>query len=108
MRTERTNDEIAVHVIDHGPGIRVEDHARLFEPFWQSDDSDARTVGGSGLGLAISQAIVQRHQGEIEVQSELGAGADFIVRLPLHRANALSTATQLTEPTNNRPSGGAA
>jgi len=75
------NDCLRIDFADTGHGIREEDLPRLFEPFFTTKE-----VGkGTGLGLAISYSIVQKHQGSIEVQSELGKGSVFTVVLPLKR-----------------------
>lgn len=77
-------DEVVVEISDSGHGIKEEDKARLFEPFFTTKE-----VGkGTGLGLAISYGIVRKHQGTIEVRSEVEQGATFKVRLPVHRRTA--------------------
>jgi two-component system NtrC family sensor kinase len=66
---------------DTGHGIKEEDKRRLFEPFFSTKE-----VGkGTGLGLAISYSIIQKHNGTIEVESEVGKGSVFTVRLPVTR-----------------------
>jgi len=77
-------EEIAVEFTDTGHGIKDEDKKRLFEPFFTTKE-----VGkGTGLGLAISYGIIQKHRGDIEIRSEAGRGATFIVRLPLKEKSA--------------------
>ena len=66
-----------VLVSDHGPGIAVEDRAKVFEPFWRG----ASTQAGAGLGLAIVKEIVDRHGGRIEVSETMGGGATFRLRI---------------------------
>ena len=74
-------DCIKVDFTDTGHGVREEDKPRLFEPFFTTKE-----VGkGTGLGLAISYGIVQKHQGSIQVQSELGKGSTFTVVFPLKK-----------------------
>jgi two-component system, OmpR family, manganese sensing sensor histidine kinase len=63
-------------------GIAADDLERIFDRFWRGDRSRTRWEGGSGLGLAIVKSIVIQHHGLIEVQSKLGKGSQFIVRLP--------------------------
>jgi signal transduction histidine kinase len=70
-----------IRVADTGPGISDVDRAAIFEPYYRGEDAAA--TPGVGLGLAISVALVQQMGGSIEVESELGAGASFMVRLPL-------------------------
>jgi signal transduction histidine kinase len=71
-------------VTDTGIGIPSDQHKRIFERFYQVDNSSTRRVGGAGLGLAISRAIVEEgHQGQIWVEHAPGGGSTFIVALPL-------------------------
>ncbi|MEH2067700.1 MAG: two-component system sensor histidine kinase RppB [Nostoc sp.] len=72
-----------VKIQDTGIGIAVEHQQRIFDRFYRVDRDRSRTSGGSGLGLAIARAIVQAHEGSIHVQSQLGLGSTFTVRLPL-------------------------
>jgi two-component system, NtrC family, sensor kinase len=69
---------VEVVVRDDGTGISPEILPRLFEPFLTTKE----TGRGVGLGLAISRSILERHNGSIEVQSELGRGTTFTVTLP--------------------------
>jgi two-component system NtrC family sensor kinase len=68
---------ILVAFRDSGPGLTAEQIAHIFEPFYTTKPS------GTGLGLAISYGIVERHGGAIEVSSQPGQGATFVVRLPV-------------------------
>ena len=71
-----------ISVGDDGPGIAAEHQASIFDRFWRSDDARSRPGGGSGLGLAIVRQIAEAHGGTVEVVSEEGAGATFVLRLP--------------------------
>jgi signal transduction histidine kinase len=78
--------DAVIQVADTGIGIAPEDHKRIFERFWQADSSRVRgaeNADSSGLGLAIVKWIVEAHHGTIEVESALGQGSTFTVRLPL-------------------------
>ena len=70
-------------VADEGPGMAPEDTARVFERFFRADASRVRSSGGSGLGLSIVSALVAAHGGRVDVQSSLGRGTTFTVRIPL-------------------------
>jgi CheY-like chemotaxis protein len=83
MGARRGNGQVELRVTDQGRGIAPEDMGKLFKKFQQLDGSNVRSVGGTGLGLAICRGIVEEHGGSIEVDSELGRGATFIVALPL-------------------------
>ena len=72
-----------VAVIDHGPGVPPEFHARMFQRFAQADASDSRAKGGTGLGLSICRSIVEAHGGTLGFESEPGARTVFFFDLPL-------------------------
>lgn len=74
--------EIELRIADHGIGIQPEELARVFGLFYRSPDRLARDVGGMGLGLFITKEIVDRHQGRIWADSEVGKGTTFHVALP--------------------------
>lgn len=70
-------------VRDFGPGIAPDHLPRLTERFYRVDIAQSREQGGTGLGLAIVKHIVARHRGRLSIESELGDGARFSVRMPL-------------------------
>ena len=72
-----------VIVQDTGIGIPKEHQDRIFERFYRVDKSHSREIGGTGLGLAITKSAVVAHRGAIKVQSKLGEGTTFTVRIPL-------------------------
>jgi signal transduction histidine kinase len=69
-----------IRVADTGPGIAKAEQAAVFEPYYRSEGTAQSP--GVGLGLAISHALVRQMGGELIVESEVGAGSTFIVRLP--------------------------
>lgn len=82
VEVRREGDGVAVEVSDSGIGISDDEQANLFQPFARGDEA-RRSVGGTGLGLFISSQIIERHGGTIEVESEVGAGSTFTIRLPI-------------------------
>ncbi|EJW10965.1 Phosphate regulon sensor protein PhoR (SphS) [Rhodovulum sp. PH10] len=76
-------EEAVVSVRDYGPGIAPEHLPRLTERFYRADVAESRAQGGTGLGLALVKHILQRHRGRLGIDSALGAGATFTVRLPI-------------------------
>jgi len=74
-----------ISVTDTGPGIAREHLPRLTERFYRVDGSRSRDTGGTGLGLSIVKHVVQRHGGELDIQSEPGKGSCFRLLLPAAR-----------------------
>lgn len=82
----RAKDHVAVRVADSGIGIAPEDHERIFRQFYRTTTAVGNRVNGTGLGLAIARHVVLQHGGSIEVDSRLGHGASFTVRIPVASA----------------------
>ncbi|MFI6759303.1 sensor histidine kinase [Micromonospora sp. NPDC050417] len=83
VRCTVLGDELTIAVIDTGTGIAPADVPRVFDRFWRADDSRTRSTGGSGLGLSIARKLAEAHGGTITVESVLGQGSVFTVRLPI-------------------------
>jgi len=77
------DDHVRIEISDTGTGIPEESLPRIFERFYVVDKSRSRKLGGTGLGLAIVKHIIQSHAGTIDVESTLGKGTRFTVKLPL-------------------------
>jgi signal transduction histidine kinase len=79
LRTSSAHGSAVIEISDNGHGITPEHQRHLFEPFFTT-----KPVGkGTGLGLSISYSLVQEHGGDIQVETEVGRGTKFLVRLPL-------------------------
>lgn len=82
LKIEQTAQEILFSVIDTGIGIAKADQISIFEPFKQVDGGLNRKYEGTGLGLTLSQRLAQLHGGDLTLESELGSGSCFTLRLP--------------------------
>lgn len=108
VERSENGDTLVFTVTDTGIGIAPEHFERIFEPFTQVDASTTRKYGGTGLGLPICRRLATAMGGTLQVESELGGGSRFIVRLPLTEivvadggaATALQDATVLLVEAN--------
>jgi two-component system phosphate regulon sensor histidine kinase PhoR len=82
VRGYREEHLATIAVKDQGSGIAEEHHSRLFERFYRVDKARSRKLGGTGLGLAIVKHIALAHRGQVSVESALGKGSTFLIRLP--------------------------
>jgi signal transduction histidine kinase/DNA-binding response OmpR family regulator/HAMP domain-containing protein len=96
-------DRVVFRVADTGKGMSAEDVKKLFQPFFQADSSTTRKHEGTGLGLAISRRLCNMMGGDVEVQSRLGEGSTFIVRLPASGEPAGPGAAGPAPPAEARP-----
>jgi signal transduction histidine kinase len=79
----RLEDDVLVSIRDFGSGISKEDLDQIFEPFYRVDKVRSRNLGGSGLGLSIVKEIVEKHGGDVSIESQLEEGTLVNVRLPI-------------------------
>ncbi|HEX6533727.1 MAG TPA: response regulator [Gemmatimonadaceae bacterium] len=93
-------DSVTFAVSDSGIGMSPEQTARLFQAFAQADSSTTRRYGGTGLGLAISRHFCRMMGGDITVESEIGKGSTFTIRLPAEVAGPEGTLEPDAEPTS--------
>jgi PAS domain S-box-containing protein len=87
VSSTRDGSFVEVRVSDDGRGIAPEHLPRLFEPFFTTKEPGK----GTGLGLAISRSIIHRHGGSIDVESQLGHGTTFVIRLPVQEQGAAAS-----------------
>ncbi|MEO1253863.1 MAG: ATP-binding protein, partial [Bacteroidota bacterium] len=89
VATEKTKEGINIRLKDNGSGMSDEVKQRIFEPFFTT-----KPVGvGTGLGMSISYGIIEKHHGQLHVESELGVGTEFIIELPKAVGQILSEAS---------------
>ena len=89
IRWQQTASCLEFSVKDNGPGIEAKHLAHLTERFYRVDKARSRERGGTGLGLSIVRHVVQRHQGEVKIVSEVGKGTTFSCEFPLDKAEEL-------------------
>jgi signal transduction histidine kinase len=86
---ENANTHMAeVSITDTGDGISPEKLRQIFEPFFTTKEPDSSGHGGTGLGLSVCRQIIEQHQGRIRVESLVGRGSTFTVKLPMPVAPA--------------------
>jgi signal transduction histidine kinase len=92
IQAARDGDHVVMNLIDTGNGMTPEVAARAFQPFYSTRN------GGTGLGLPTTRKIVQGHGGTIDVQSEIGRGTKFTIRLPaaMQKIGAAPAAKEVT------------
>jgi signal transduction histidine kinase len=78
--------EVVIEIADNGPGIPADSIEKIFEPFF------SKRAGGTGLGLAIARQMVENHGGSIEVDSQVGRGTTFRIRLPRRHGRSATAA----------------
>jgi PAS domain S-box-containing protein len=83
IRARRDDDRVSIAVMDTGIGIATRDLSRLYRSFEQLTLPSGDRPGGTGLGLALTKRLVEMHGGTIDVESELGVGTTFTVRIPV-------------------------
>jgi signal transduction histidine kinase len=87
VRLEVGAREVAIRVLDRGPGVAPEDLARIFEPFYRTDQSRDHRQDGQGIGLAITARVTELHGGSVQALNRAEGGLEVILRLPLDRAS---------------------
>ena len=99
LSAEVVDDQVIVSVIDTGTGMTPEVRSRVFDPFFTT-----KGVEGMGLGLSVSYGVICRHQGTIEVESEVGHGTTFRIKLPAVAVDAHTKNNSKSGVTDDTPS----
>jgi len=92
LSAERSGAAVVLRVSDTGIGMTPQQMARLFEPFSQADTTTSKKYGGTGLGLAITRRFCELMGGDVGVDSHIGIGSTFTVRLPVDASTPLGEA----------------
>ena len=87
LASRLSNEGVQLSIKDNGEGIPQEAQPYIFDRFYRGDHARADENGETGLGLAIARSIVIAHGGNIRVESELGAGSEFIITFPIHQTD---------------------
>lgn len=77
-------ERVVVSINDRGIGIEEKNLERIFERFWRTEEYNGHLFDGIGLGLSIAKQVVEQHNGNLMVNSKLGEGSEFVVKLPLN------------------------
>ncbi|HSM45818.1 MAG TPA: ATP-binding protein, partial [Acidimicrobiia bacterium] len=91
VTVSRDGREAVIAVADTGEGIPTRDVERVFERFYRVDNARSRATGGTGLGLSIVKHVAERHGGSVSLESRLGAGSTFTVRVPVDEESSAPT-----------------
>ena len=83
IKTETHGSNLSIEIADHGIGIPHAEQAKVFEKFYRVGNGLVHDVKGSGLGLSLVKHIIEAHKGTISVESDVGKGSRFTIRLPL-------------------------
>ncbi|WP_396185825.1 two-component regulator propeller domain-containing protein [Flavobacterium sp.] len=94
-----TDTEVQLKLVDEGIGISKKHLSKIFNRFYQANNSDSVNGSGFGLGLTISNEIIKLHQGEINVKSKKGAGSTFIIKLK--KGNSFYNETEIGKSESN-------
>src|SRR5205085_3532476 len=100
LSTSEAGDEVEIRVSDTGTGMTEEVRAKVFDPFFTTKEK-----AGMGLGLSVSYGIIRRHEGTVEVESEVGRGTTFRVRLPKVGVSALPAKAAAPQAAPSRDAG---
>lgn len=92
VRTAHENGAVLIVVKDNGIGISASDQPRVFERFFRVDRARSTERGGAGIGLSLAKAVIDRHGGSIELESALGVGSTFTIKLPSVKLPEMETA----------------
>ncbi len=92
IRVQSEPEHIVFEVRDSGIGIPADDMPHLFEKFYRGKQREARAQHGTGLGLAIVHSIAESHGGSVRVESEVGKGSTFFLKVPLAQPKAVKSA----------------
>jgi two-component system, OmpR family, phosphate regulon sensor histidine kinase PhoR len=103
LRAFADRHNVHISVEDHGIGIARNEHHRVFEKFYRSDDRLSRSIEGSGLGLSIVQHVVQGHSGRVSLRSAPGRGSVFTISIPIAGKDAQPRNLDSSRPLRRTP-----
>lgn len=83
VRVRRRDNSLCIEVEDHGAGIPKMEQEKIFEKFYRVQENGGKKIPGSGIGLTLVKEIAQAHHGQVNLQSQFGAGSTFQILLPI-------------------------
>jgi two-component system phosphate regulon sensor histidine kinase PhoR len=98
VRAASDKQLVYIAVEDHGIGIARNEHHRVFDKFYRSDDRLSRSIEGSGLGLAIVQHVAHGHHGKVTLRSAPGRGSTFTLAIPVAAPESHTQAATSSRP----------
>lgn len=98
QKTEKGNDWLQIRIEDTGVGIPEDQLKNIFDRFYQVDDSTTRKGEGTGIGLALTKELIKLMQGSIDVQSQLGKGTTFLIKLPIRKNAKIHEQERVSSP----------
>jgi two-component system phosphate regulon sensor histidine kinase PhoR len=87
IQASYASDQLTIQVRDQGLGISRKEHEQIFEKFFRSRSAKKAGIRGTGLGLAMVRHIITDHGGQLQLESQLGAGSTFTIKLPVERSS---------------------
>jgi signal transduction histidine kinase len=105
LSTEVCGDEVCVWVSDTGVGIPKAEQEKVFSRFFRASNAFQSSIPGTGLGLSLVAAVVKKHDGRMELVSEVGMGTTMVVHLPLAPTGSSRDASCTSTSSNSSPAG---
>ena len=84
IKLQKRDNSVIISIADNGPGIDTHLHEKIFEKFFRVQGGNLHDVKGFGIGLSYVKSVIEAHNGNITLKSDIGKGSEFIINFPLH------------------------